>query len=102
MVGLDHGANNPNQDEHPEQTARNTKYGLILFTIYLVIYGAYVLINAFASDLMEYPIAGVTLAILSGFGLIIIAFVLALIYGWLCRETNNGSNASSNKTEVGQ
>ena len=29
--------------------------------------------------------AGVNLAILYGFGLIIAALVLALIYGWLCK-----------------
>jgi uncharacterized membrane protein (DUF485 family) len=40
---------------------------------------------AFAPALMERTIAGVTLAIMSGFGLIIAAFVLALVYGWLCR-----------------
>ena len=85
MVGLDHGTNQPKNNEHTELTARNTKYGLILFAIYLVIYAAFVLVNAFAPELMEYSIAGVTLAILSGFGLILAAFVLALFYGWLCR-----------------
>jgi uncharacterized membrane protein (DUF485 family) len=89
MVGMDHGANHPNKDERTELTARNTRYGLILFTIYLVIYAAYVLINAFAPELMEHSIRGVTLAILSGFGLILAAFVLALIYGWLCRDSAN-------------
>jgi uncharacterized membrane protein (DUF485 family) len=85
MVGLDHGADRPNKDDHPETTARNSKNGLILFAVYLVIYGAYVLVNAFAPALMERTLAGVTLAIMSGFGLIIAAFVLALVYGWLCR-----------------
>jgi uncharacterized membrane protein (DUF485 family) len=85
MVGLDHGANRPDESERPELTARNTKYGLILFTVYLAIYSAFVLTNAFAPELMERSIAGVTWAILSGFGLILAAFVLALIYGWLCR-----------------
>jgi uncharacterized membrane protein (DUF485 family) len=87
MVGLDHGANGPSDDDHPEITARNTKNGLILFAVYLVIYGAFVLTNAFAPAVMENTVAGVTLAILSGFGLIIAAFVLALVYGWLCRST---------------
>jgi len=87
MVGLDHGAKKPDDDERPEIMARNSKYGLLLFAVYLVIYGAYVLTNAFAPSLMEHTIAGVTLAILSGFALIIAAFVLALVYGWLCRST---------------
>ncbi|MCA9071719.1 MAG: DUF485 domain-containing protein, partial [Planctomycetaceae bacterium] len=82
----------PDAGDDPEITARNTRYGLILFTVYLVIYGAYVLANAFAPTIMENTIAGVTLAILSGFGLIIAAFVLALIYGWLCRATKDSSH----------
>ena len=31
------------------------------------------------------PFAGVNLAILYGFGLIIAAVLLALIYGWMCK-----------------
>ncbi len=85
MVGLDHGASDPPAEERPEHIARNARHGLSLFAIYLVIYGSYVGINAFAPEIMERSIGGVTLAIYSGFGLIIAAFVLALIYGWLCR-----------------
>lgn len=91
MVGLDHGANQPDDSEHPGLTARNTRYGLVLFTVYLLIYSAYVLINAFAPELMERSTWGVTWAILSGFGLILAAFVLALLYGWLCRASANGT-----------
>ncbi|MCA9087429.1 MAG: DUF485 domain-containing protein [Planctomycetaceae bacterium] len=65
--------------------ARNARLGLILFGIYLVIYGSFVLINAFAPNLMEStPFAGVNVAILFGFALIIVAFLLSLLYGWLC------------------
>jgi len=65
--------------------ARNARLGLILFGIYLGIYGSFVLINAFAPNLMEStPFAGVNLAILFGFALIIAAFLLSLLYGWLC------------------
>ncbi|QDS99159.1 DUF485 domain-containing protein [Adhaeretor mobilis] len=63
----------------------NTRLGLILFAVYLVLYGGFVLLNAFSPETMEStPIAGINLAILSGFGLIIGAFVLALIYGVMC------------------
>jgi uncharacterized membrane protein (DUF485 family) len=65
---------------------RNTRQGLVLFFVYLVLYGGFVLINAFAPETMEKtPLAGVNLAILSGFGLILAAFLLAVIYGLLCR-----------------
>lgn len=65
--------------------SRNARYGLILFTIYLLFYGGFVLLNAFAPAIMEkQPFAGINLAILYGFGLIIVALVLSLIYGWIC------------------
>lgn len=61
---------------------RANRLGLVLFGIYLVIYAGFVLINAIAPTLMEStPVAGLNLAILYGFGLIIVAFVLAMIYG---------------------
>ncbi|MCA9066387.1 MAG: DUF485 domain-containing protein [Planctomycetaceae bacterium] len=68
---------------------RNARIGLILFTVYLVFYGGFVLINAVSPATMEStPVAGLNLAILYGFGLIILALVLSAIYGWVCRETS--------------
>jgi len=55
--------------------------GLKLFLLYLAAYGVFVAINAFWPDVMKTPaIAGVNLAIVYGFGLIVGAFVLAMIY----------------------
>jgi uncharacterized membrane protein (DUF485 family) len=66
---------------------RNSRIGLVLFGIYLVLYGGFVLLNAFSPETMEKtPMAGVNLAILYGFGLIIAALVLALLYGWICQS----------------
>lgn len=68
----------------------NARTGFILFAIYLVLYGGFVLLNAFSPETMELtPIAGVNLAILYGFGLIIAALVLSLIYGFLCGNSNS-------------
>jgi len=66
---------------------RNARIGLVLFSIYLLLYGGFVLLNAFSPDTMSItPVAGINLAILYGFGLIVAALVLALLYGWLCRS----------------
>ncbi len=66
---------------------RSSRIGMVLFGVYLLLYGGFVLINAFSPATMEMtPIAGVNLAILYGFGLIVAALLLALLYGWLCRE----------------
>jgi len=62
--------------------SRNSRIGYFLFSLYLLLYGGFVLLNTFSPETMEAtPVAGVNVAILYGFGLIISAFVLALIYG---------------------
>jgi len=84
--------------------ARTTKIGLILFAVYLLLYGGFVFLNAFAPTTMEAtPIADVNLAILYGFGLIIAAFVLAVLYGWLCRDvTDDAQKPNVSETEGGE
>ena len=64
---------------------RDSRYGLILFTVYLTIYAAFVLLNAFRPDLMDRTLGGLNIATLYGFGLIVVALLLAALYGWLCR-----------------
>ena len=49
------------------------------------------LVNAFAPEMMEKtplsgPLSGINLAILYGFGLILTALVLSLLYGFLRRQ----------------
>jgi len=71
---------------------QNARIGMALFGVYLLLYGGFVLLNAFAPQLMEItPIAGVNLAILYGFGLIIAALLLAMLYGFLCKSTDESS-----------
>ncbi len=78
--------------------ARNARIGLILFAVYLLLYGGFVMLNAFSPQTMEVtPIAGVNLAILYGFTLIVAALLLALVYGWLCRPTDNDTAGKEGK-----
>lgn len=77
---------------------------MILFVIYLALYVGFVLINAFAADVMETVVlAGLNLAIVYGFALIVVALVLAGIYGLLCRgessDVTSPTNASGSKEE---
>ncbi len=73
--------------ESPSNQARNSRIGLRLFSIYALCYLGFVLVNAFATDWVEWvPFAGLNLAILWGFGLIALALVLALVYGFLCNS----------------
>ena len=65
---------------------RNARTGLILFVIYLAFYLGFVFLNAFSPETMRAtPIEGVNLAIIYGFALIVAAFVMAILYGFLCK-----------------
>ena len=71
--------------------SQNSRLGLALFALYLVLYGSFVLLNTFAPETMSTtPFAGVNLAVLYGFGLIGAAFLLALIYGLCCGPSEDG------------
>ena len=76
--------------EDSRNISRHARYGLILFVIYVLFYAAFVYLSAFQLDVMKKEIGGVTLAVLYGFGLIVAAFVLALVYMLLCRSTGAG------------
>ena len=72
--------------------SHHTRLGLVLFVFYLLLYGGFVLLNTFSPDTMEAtPIAGVNVAILYGFGLIISAFVLSLVYGLFSKSPEDDS-----------
>ena len=76
----------PNDDRH---AARNSGYGLFLFAIYLALYAGFMGLNVLYPQLMSTtPLGGVNLAILYGVGLIAAALILALIYMYLCRGSN--------------
>jgi uncharacterized membrane protein (DUF485 family) len=81
-------------------TARHARNGIVLFIVYVVLYGGFVYLSAFRADLMgSKPFGGVNLAILYGMGLIVSAFVLALIYMLLCRP-KPGESTSDGKGGV--
>jgi uncharacterized membrane protein (DUF485 family) len=74
-------------DEHPDLTALNARSGLILFAIYSAIYAVFVGLSAFWPQAMGQPTPlGPNVAIVYGFALIVGAFVLAVIYMFLCQR----------------
>ncbi|WP_425397388.1 DUF485 domain-containing protein [Aeoliella sp.] len=78
---------------------RNARIGLVLFAAYVALYGGFMLLNAFAPSTMQWtPALGINLAIWYGFGLIISAVVLALLYGFLCKS--NGGQGLDNSGET--
>jgi uncharacterized membrane protein (DUF485 family) len=83
------------QWEKDASTATKTKYGIILFLIYCVVYAGFVVINTVTPKTMGVIIfSGLNLAVVYGFGLIIFAIVLGLIYNQIC------SNAEAAQKEI--
>ncbi len=77
--------------EQRHHIARNARIGLILFVIYVLFYAAFVWMSAFRPAAMAEPfLGGVNLAVCYGFGLIIAAFVLAIVYMFVCRDAVEG------------
>ena len=80
-----HGHENLREHELPELVARNTRTGLVLFAVYLVLYAGFMGLSTFAPEVMKMrPFGGINLAVLYGFGLILAALVLAIIYRYWC------------------
>lgn len=86
MVGLDHHLEPAEEPECARTSRRNSRIGLVLFAIYLAVYAGYVFLTAFHRATMDLRVfAGLNLAICYGMLLILLAFALAILYGWLCR-----------------
>ena len=84
MAHFDQVPSPPQAEAH---TVRNARYGLVLFAAYAAFYGVFMLLNAFWPQVVETVVfAGINLAVIYGLGLIVTAFVLALVYVWLCRN----------------
>ena len=81
----------------------NSRLGMRLFAVYLVLYLGFVLISAFAASTMERPVfAGLNLAVVYGFALIIGALVLALIYGVLCKSEPDATETTASDLGDGE
>lgn len=73
-----------------EVSRKKSRLGIIFFFIYSFFYAGFVVIGVFnyewmAKELME----GVNLAILYGFGLILLAVVMGLLYNFICTRYEN-------------
>ncbi|MBM3420048.1 MAG: DUF485 domain-containing protein [Bacteroidetes bacterium] len=73
--------------------AKKAKLGVILFFVYLIIYSGFVVIGLYDPDLMGAHVLGKqNLAIVYGFGLIILAVVMGFIYNAACTRMENKMN----------
>jgi uncharacterized membrane protein (DUF485 family) len=67
--------------------------GVWMFLVYAIIYAGFVALNVISPITMEKTIfLGLNLAVVYGFGLIIIALILALIYNFICGKKESELN----------
>ena len=87
---MDHG---PAADWGKDRaSAFKTRVGVWMFMLYGVIYAGFVLINTFEPSLMASRIGGINLAIVYGFGLIVFALMLAMVYNAICSAAEEELN----------
>lgn len=64
---------------------KKARLGVIMFIIYTLVYAGFVFIGLSKPELMGLEmIGGQNLAIIYGFGLIVLAIVMGFIYNYLC------------------
>ncbi len=86
------------RDSSNASIQHNRRLGLILFAIYSLVYLAFTLVNAFLPKVVEWtPMGGINLTTWWGLGLIGLAFLMSLLYGWLCHSDKNDSAEASSK-----
>ena len=88
MAGLDFKAPVAKEQEDAAVVTHNTRLGVILFVVYVLLYGGFMALSAFWPEVMSKPcLLGANLAVVYGFALIVAALVLALIYMKVCRKS---------------
>ena len=72
---------------------KKTKLGVWLFILYTIVYGIFVAIGVANYEAMGKLVIGQqNLAVVYGFGLIVFAIILGIIYNWICTRYENKYN----------
>ena len=69
-----------------------TKLGLYMFGIFAPVYLAFILVCIISPKLMAKDIGSLNVAIVFGFGIIILAIILAIIYNAICSKRESMEN----------
>lgn len=72
---------------------KKTRMGIIMVSIYILVYAVFVTINVVNPKLMKMDIGSLNLAIVYGFGLILLAVVQAVIYNHYCTRLEDKAEA---------
>ena len=74
-------------------SAYKTRLGVILFIVYALVYAGFVAISLYDVTILERVLfCGLNLAVVYGFGLIVFALVMALVYSGFCSRKERQLN----------
>ena len=78
---------------------QKSKLGIWLFFLYTIVYGIFVAIGVVNYEAMSNIVfAELNLAVTYGFGLIVLAIIMGLIYNWRCTLIENEMNKKEDKS----
>lgn len=96
---MSHGPSTVWKDD--SSTKYKARLGVIMFLIYALIYSSFIFINVAYPQWMKVSIGSLNVAIVYGFGLIIIAIVQAFIYNHLCTLSERKAMREEEEHEEG-
>ncbi len=89
--------------EKDDAAAVKSRIGLILFGVYSLIYAGFVIINTLSPKTMGLQVfLGLNLAVVYGFGLIILAIIMGVVYNRVCTKLEDKLNKTSTPAETGK
>lgn len=83
---MDHGPATKWKEDKKTSDAKSS-LGIWMFAGYSIVYAIFIILNVVSPKIMGMDVGMLNLAIVFGFGLIILALIMALIYNALCGWT---------------
>lgn len=95
---MSHGP--PAKLEKDNASQEKARIGMVLFLVYSLVYAGFVLINTVSPKAMgTVVLAGLNLAVVYGFGLIVLAIVMGLVYNHMCGRLEMRLNSSEEDSD---
>jgi uncharacterized membrane protein (DUF485 family) len=86
--------------EHDHAANHKARLGLLLFFAYSLVYAGFIVINILSPKTMgESVMMGLNLAVVYGFGLILLAIVMGMIYNLMCNRVEKKLNTPQETIE---
>ena len=89
---MEHGP--PTEWQEDKSEGFKTKLGLIMVTFFTIVYFAFIILAVTNPQAMANDVGSLNVAVVYGFGIIILAIIQALIYNFVCsrHERSNGDS----------